>query len=448
MVYTLAANRGAILRAQVARIVVSVVTQGRSIDNECDRELSDFSSSEQALAREMAFGTVRWYDYLVAVVEQMTGKPSTKLKAPVRALVICGLYQLWKMRVAPHAAVSETVNAVTVLKAPRLKGLVNALLRRFQREQEVLLAKPKVVAREHAHPRWLHAAITNDWPNEAAAIFAANNERAPMWLRVNQQRASISDYQQRLKDAHPDVETHTNALLPNAIMLAKPLPVTTLPGWETGDVSVQDAAAQLVVDFVAPCAGERILDACAAPGGKTAHLLERTGGDIALTALDNDARRLGDVEATLTRIGYKAVTQAASAQELDSWWDGQAFDRILIDAPCSASGVIRRHPDIKFTRRPADLGRLARTQRNILAALWPALKPGGRLVYATCSIFSQENTESVNEFLTNHSNANVIIQLPNTGWQALMQRRGAGYQVLPGTQNLDGFYYACIEKSL
>lgn len=433
-------------RIALARVLNKVIAEGRSLDREFAVLSESMDPGARPRARATLSGTVRWYGYLEKLIAHMTGKSAVKLPALPRMILAAGLFQLWKMRIAPHAVVKETVDAVVVAGHPRLKGLTNALLRRYQREDEALHSALGVEPAVAAMPKWMVGQLRKDWPEAADEIIAASHERAPMWLRVNTALVDVEQYVEQLAAAFPEIDLQRSQIAVDGIMLGAPVDVARLPGWARGEVSVQDAAAQLTVEFVAPEPGQRILDACAAPGGKAAHVLERTRGQAKLTALDIDPHRLPRITETLARTGQQATVRAADAAAPDTWWDGEPFDRILVDAPCSASGVIRRHPDIKFTRRPKDLKKLAATQRGLLDALWPLLATGGRLIYTTCSVFAQENEHVLNEFIRAHSNATQKIQLPNASWEALMVPRGVGYQVLPGTEQFDGFFYGCIEK--
>jgi 16S rRNA (cytosine967-C5)-methyltransferase len=297
------------------------------------------------------------------------------------------------------------------------------------------------------HPRWLIDAVRQDWPRQWQEVLAANNERAPMWLRVNTGHGATADYVERL--AAMEMTAEMLDAVPGAVRLDEAVGVDELPGFADGDVSVQDAAAQLAamltLDGTTP---RRVLDACAAPGGKTGHLLELGGDTLVVVALDSDATRLDSVRGNLARLGRDATIIAADASKPEAWWDGDAFDAILLDAPCSASGVIRRHPDIKWLRRPADVAKLSRLQRALLDALWPLLAAGGRLVYATCSVLAAENDDVVTAFLDAHDDAIEVDVLPNNNIRDLMCRKACGYQILPGTAELDGFYYACLEKKV
>jgi len=314
------------------------------------------------------------------------------------------------------------------------------VLRRYQREQAVLdaAAEAEPVAR-HAHPHWLLTRLQQDWPDDWQAVCAANNARAPMTLRVNTLRGSPADYQQRLTEAGLAATSQPHA--PAALVLTEPTDVAALPGFAAGDVSVQDAAAQLAAPLLDVQAGQRVLDACAAPGGKTAHLLENNPS-AELVALDNDAARLDRVAETLARLQLAARLLHADAGQVVDWWDGKPFDRILLDAPCSASGVIRRHPDIKALRRAVDIDALAAQQARLLDALWPCLAPGGKLLYVTCSVLAAENGRQVKTFLARTPDAAALPLAADWGRPA-----GHGRQILPGEADMDGFFYALLVKT-
>lgn len=431
-------------RAAAARALHAVAVRGRSLDEALAEVSAACREDDRALAAEMAYGAVRWHYTLEALAGELLERPLPRRDAVVAALIEVGLYQLWRMRVPDHAAVSETVAACAELRRPRFRGLVNALLRRFLREREGLLAcgarDPQAAT---AHPRWLLERLRSDWPERWEEIVAANNERAPMWVRVNLDRADPEGWRRRLPAG---VSAEALPGVPSALRLSGPLPVESLPGFVDGEVSVQDGAAQVAALLLGAAPGMRILDACAAPGGKTGHILETVGGDAALTAVDIDEGRLQRVRETLARLGYEAGLRCGDAASPADWWDGQPYERILVDAPCTATGVIRRHPDIRLLRRPEDLASLAGRQRQLLDALWPLLAPGGRLVYATCSVLRAENAEVAAAFASAHPAALVGKPLPGDNIRDLMQADGAGFQLFPGRFALDGFFYCCIEK--
>lgn len=435
---------GARLRAAAAQAVHAVHRDGRSLDAALADAEAGLPADARPLLRHLCYETLRHHWYLRGILGLLLSKPLRRRDAVIEDLLAVGLAQLLYTRIAPHAAVSETVAAAATLGHPKLKGLVNAVLRRFQREAPV----PDGAEAQSNHPSWMLQELQADWPNDWPAIVAANNGRAPMWLRVSPRHTTVADWQAAFAAAHPDAAPpREQGGLPLALCLAEPLPVDALPGFADGHVSVQDGAAQLAAPWLLAHGGERILDACAAPGGKTAHLSELAGPAAALTAIDNDTNRLERVRETMTRTGGRATVLPGDASNPQAWWDGQPFDRILVDAPCSASGVIRRHPDIRLLRRPGDIAALAARQGAILDALWPLLTTGGRLLYVTCSVFAAENDKTVGAFLGRTSDAQEDSVLPNNNIRALMIRKAAGWQLLPGTADLDGFYFACLTKA-
>ena len=436
----------AAVRAAAASIIAAVVDQGRSLDELLTAE-ADLGSA-RGLKRSLCYGTLRWHFRLAAVLKALATSPPDRLQPPLRALLEIGLYQLLAGETAEHAAVSETVSAARVLGFERAAGLVNAILRRFQREKDAVLhAVDRDVALRTSHPRWFVEALQRDRGREAAlATLDANNEHPPLWVRVNRQRSDVEQATAELREAGFDVDPHPFA--PDALRVAPPVDVRSLPGFAEGRLSVQDAAAQLAVELLAPQPGERILDACAAPGGKTCHVLERTAGQAQVTALDVAAGRLDRVRENLGRLGLQATLVTADVANVTAWHDGVPYDRILLDVPCSATGVIRRHPDIKILRRARDLPALARRQADLLAATWAVLRPGGRLLYTSCSVLAAENEAVVAGFLTRTPAARDLTPELTCAWPARPPGAGPGYQVLPGEAHMDGFYYACLGKSL
>jgi 16S rRNA (cytosine967-C5)-methyltransferase len=427
-------------RAVAVSVLTRVLQEGQSLSTLLPHSFQGLPPERRALAQELCYGTLRWAPRLEALLKLLLAKPLKAKDSDVKSLLLLGLYQLGYMDIPPHAAVSETVAVTALLNKGWAKGLVNAVLRRFQRERDDLesaLAKDEVAT--SAHPAWLLALLKQAWPKQWSAIVEANNHRPPMTLRVNRRHHDREAYQAILEKEGLAAETSPHA--PDALTLTQPVNVEQLPGFARGEVSVQDAAAQLAAVLVAPEAGMRVLDACAAPGGKTGHLLEICS-DIELIALDIEKNRLLRVEQNLTRLGLHAQLVAADAATPASWWDGKPFDRILLDAPCSASGVIRRHPDIKLLRQASDIEQLVKLQATILEALWSLLSPGGVLVYATCSVLPQENGGQLANFLANHEDAK---ERPlDTRWG---QATTVGRQILPDQDGMDGFFYACIEKS-
>jgi 16S rRNA (cytosine967-C5)-methyltransferase len=430
-------------RALAARVVEQVLVHARYLDAALTETLDALpraQTRDTALVQEMSYGTLRWFDQLATVAALFLDKPLKTKDQDVYALLLVGLYQLRFMRVAQHAAVQETVEAAAALKKPWAKNLINACLRASLREaaraQVAITADPSAA---FSHPAWLLEQIKRHWPDNWAAILVANNERPPMVLRVNRLRQSRDRYLARLAQAGLAASAH--ALSDTAVVLASPVSVSELPGFAEGDVSVQDAAAQLAATLLDARTGERVLDACAAPGGKTGHLLEQAAL-AELVALDREPARVKLIEENLARLKLGAKTVIGDAAHPAGWWDGQAFDRILADVPCSATGVIRRHPDIKVRRRPEDLPRLIATQEQILEGLWPLLKPGGKLLYATCSILPVENEDQMTAFLRRHPDATEDVLTTEAG-----RARAVGRQILPGEAGMDGFYYARLRKN-
>lgn len=429
-----ASSKGLSARAVATKAVLAVLA-GQSLDDVFAR-MKGLSERDAGFAKTLAYGVLREHRTLSWMVKELLSKPQAE-KTAVHALLCVGLFQLRGLGTPPHAAVGETVNAAEELGEGKARGLVNAVLRRYLREagglEESLPRHPSI---RLSYPDWLSAALTADWGDDAPWVLASGNERAPLTLRVNRRRISREAWLAKLPAAELE-----GALVPHAedaVRLAEPVGVERIPGFAAGEVSVQDASAQLAVDLLALADGQRVLDACAAPGGKTAHILERAACTV--TALDVDAARLARVEENLSRLGLQATVRAADAASPEAWWDGQPFDRILLDAPCSGTGVIRRHPDIKWLRRQGDIPRFAATQAKLLTALWPTLAEGGILVFATCSILRAEGEDVVRAFLaaTPDARANPL----DVSWG---EAQGAGQRIAPGG-DFDGFYYAQLQK--
>ena len=435
---------GARLRAEAAKAVNAVVAQGRSLDavlGELDEQINPV---DRPLLKMLCYGTLRHHFRLRADLRKLLERPLKARDSVIESLLAIGIFQLIDTRIPDHAAVSTTVEAARLLRRPKYAGLINAVLRNFLR-QDIGRQEAGDDESRFNHPAWFIDALRADWPDDWQQILEANNERAPMWLRVNQNRTTTADYLDRLAqvdDGHGMLSGFIHA-----IRLAKPVPVAELPGFADGDVSVQDAAAQIAAPWLLMGGGSRILDACAAPGGKTGHLLELASPDSVLTAIELDPERLASIHENLERLRLDATVLAADASKPKEWWDGQPFDRILLDAPCSASGVIRRHPDIKLLRRASDIEALAGLQTRLLDALWPLLAPSGRLLYVTCSVLAAENDAVVGDFLARHSDAREDRVLPNYNIRDLMVEKTCGVQVMPGSQGLDGFYFACLERT-
>ncbi|MGA9575405.1 MAG: 16S rRNA (cytosine(967)-C(5))-methyltransferase RsmB [Lysobacterales bacterium] len=406
-------------------------------DSEALASLHD--SRDGALARNLTYGVLRWLGALEWLAAELLDKPVKKREIEVQRLLLLGIQQLWHDHTASHAAVNETAECARLLGKPWAVGLINAVLRRFQREQEHLLTRMEQTGQQLAHPEWLLKDIQKDWPEQWRDIIDANNRQAPLWLRINRQKADEATLRSEL--AHAGFEIGEHAFARDAISINPPVTVAKIPGFEAGCLSVQDPAAQLARDLLNPRDGERVLDACAAPGGKTAHLLESCAG-IVLTALDRQSHRIDQVNENLQRLGLNAVTTVADAMETETWWNGEKFHKILLDAPCSATGVIRRHPEIKWLRNRAQVDTVVQTQAGLLAALWPLLERGGILVYATCSILKCENSQQIQRFLAQHEDAE--LQAPDVEWGTVGP---LGRQIMPGEAGMDGFYYAVLRKS-
>ena len=426
--------------------LISVLGEGRSLSSAFSGRMEFLQDPrEQALAKELGFGVMRRLPRLRALVARLVKKPLRKKDVDVQVLLLLGLYQLIYLRLPPHAAVSETVAIADSCKKPWAKGLINGVLRGFQRNRQELL--PRVDREAHirlAHPRWLAEEIRDAWPKDWEGILSANNQQAPMTLRVNKRRMGRDTYLERYFADRALATTHA----PSGVRLHGAIGVEQLPGFAEGIVSVQDEGAQLAADLLDLAPGQRVLDACAAPGGKTAHILEREPG-VSLMAVERDSARFTRLKATMARLGLDGEVRLVceDAGVPDRWWDGRHFDRILLDVPCSGSGVIRRHPDIKFHRRPEDISKLVDIQARLLATLWPLLASGGLLLYATCSVLPLENQRQIEGFLAGHGDARE--RLIRAAWGASGRREGGLYPgrwILPGEDGMDGFYYALLEK--
>jgi len=424
------------VRAAAAKVIYHVVDQGHSLSSALPKAQSEIKPRDQALLQEICYGVLRFLPRLESVAQSLMDKPLKGKQRVFHHLILVGIYQLSFMRIPAHAAVAETVEGTKNLKGPKLSGLINAVLRNYQRSQEELDAKSvSNDSGKYGHPGWLLKMLQQAYPEQWENIVEANNSKAPMWLRVNSQHHTRDEYIALLEKEEIEVTPHSQAT--DALLLNKACDVFTLPGFEQGWVSVQDAAAQLSAEYLQPQDGELILDCCAAPGGKTAHILERTK-NTNVVAIDCDETRLKRVYENLERLNLKAQVICGDARHPEEWWKGEKFDRILLDAPCSATGVIRRHPDIKWLRRSEDIKALAELQSEIFDAMWLQLKSGGTMVYATCSITPQENCDQVKAFLERTENASLV---DNT------DPAKPGRQILPGEENMDGFYYAVLQEA-
>ncbi|MBE9540099.1 MAG: 16S rRNA (cytosine(967)-C(5))-methyltransferase RsmB [Proteobacteria bacterium] len=426
-------------RAAAALTLASVLS-GKSLNQALPPWLAKVDPRDRGLLQQLCYGTLRQLPWLEAVLQQLLSKPLRDKDRDVQSLLLIGLYQLSDTRVPDHAAVSTTVEAIRELKKPWAKGLTNAVLRRFLREREELEQALNAAATA-AHPQWLYNKLTKQWPAVAPDIFAAANEQPPMTLRANRRKVSRDSYLEKLKAA--GIDAKPGAIAQQAIVLQQPVDVGELPQFEDGEVSVQDEAAQMAAILLAPKAGERILDACSAPGGKTCHILELQPSLGELVAMDIDGVRLQKVEDNLLRLGLAATVRVGDAAKPPDALGADSFDAILVDAPCSAIGVIRRHPDVKVLRRESDIPQLAAQQLAILLGLWPLLKPGGRLLYATCSILKEENSRVVAKFLQQQDDASFKVSEESWG-----EPCSHGRQLLPSIHGPDGLFYAMLEKSL
>lgn len=418
---------------------VLAVLDGRSLDHVLAVATAT-DERDRALAAELSFGVCRWYRRLDALISLLLQKPFKNKDRDLHVLLLVGAYQLLYSRIPPHAAVSSVVEASRGLGKAWASKLVNGVLRRLQREHAALEQRVDTdAASRFAQPDWLYQAIVAAWPVQAELILAALQGRPPMALRVALNQISREDYLERLAAQGLGAQAHPT--VPSAVVLDSAVPVDRLPGFEQGLVSVQDAGAQLAANCLDLQPGQRVLDACAAPGGKTLDILQRVDG-LQVTALDVDAERLQRVAQNLHRGGVQADLQAGdAAQPQAADWGQRHYDRILVDAPCSATGVMRRHPDIRLLRRATDLPELVQRQSAILSALWELLEPGGRLLYVTCSLLPAENAQQVAAFLACHADARAV-ELPTVPGTPC----GEGVQLLPGIDDTDGFYYAALHK--
>jgi 16S rRNA (cytosine967-C5)-methyltransferase len=435
---------GAETLAQAALAVHAVAHEGRSSEH----ALEDAQSrGDRAAVRAIALGTLRWYLRLAPALESLVSRPFGELSPKLAALLVTAAHQVEYSRGAPEAQVHLAVDASRVVGEARASGMVNAVLRRFVAQRAVLLAAgDEDPARRHAHPRWLVEAITAAWAGRSAHLLVANNQHPPMALRVDPTQLTVPDFLRAWRALGR--EAHAVEWNPDAVVLEHAAAVQLLPGFESGAVSVQDCAAQLAAPLLDARSGMRVLDACAAPGGKTLHIAQRTPTLGELVAVDFDPLRLQRVRDNLERAGRQALLITADMTAQVPSLVAASFDRVLVDAPCSGSGVIRRHPDIKLLRRPGDIDAFAATQRRILRSAFELLRPGGRLIYCTCSVLPDENERVVAAFLTEEPRA-----APGEWTEGLVRppgliERAVGWQLLPGGgAGTDGFYYACLHRT-
>ena len=422
------------------RILKQVLEERVILPLAIKNELARQPAPETALIRELCYGALRWYPQLERLLGQLLQRPVRSKDSELGYLLLLGLYQLRYMDIAPHAAVKETVETCLSLNKKWARGFVNAVLRRFLRDKDTLMASlENDPAARSAHPVWLIERLRRDWPAQCETILAENNRRPPMYLRVNRLKNSRAVYLKRL-DEH-NIGAKPAALSPEALLLDRPRAVDQLPGFGAGLVSVQDLAAQLAAGLLDIRPGHKVLDCCAAPGGKSAHILELQPDLDSLLLIEKEAARAQRLQATLQRLNLKAEVKICDALATEQWRDKSGYDRILLDAPCSGTGVIRRNPDIKLLRTAAEIDQLNRLQFELLCALWPALKKNGRLLYATCSVLRQENSALIQRFQATRKDC-VINPLP-ADWGT---DTGYGRQIITGEHNMDGFFYACLGK--
>ena len=428
-------------RTIAAKTLALVIHEKHTLDKVLPGMLEKLQSKkERAFAQEICYGVLRWYPRLIFIVDELLDKPLRKKDTDIVCLLLAGIYQLDYLRTPSHAAVSATVNATKTLKKDWARSFVNAVLRRYQREHAQLNKTLQTCpSAEYAHPQWLIDQLTFDWPEHWQDILKENNEHPPLHLRVNKLISNRENYLEKLTQT--DINACLSDLSPVGIQITKPVDVEQLPGFMQGEVSVQDFGAQIAAQLMSLKSGQRVLDTCAAPGGKTAHIYETEPDLRELVAIELNKSRFDKLEQTLQRLKIKARLVHADAKATESWWDGNQFDRILLDVPCSASGVIRRHPDIKILREPVQIKQFTETQSRLLESIWPLLKNDGLMIYATCSVLSQENDVQIEKFSGLHKDAQIMDIMCDWGIKTRF-----GRQLLPTRDQSDGFYYAVIKK--
>jgi 16S rRNA (cytosine967-C5)-methyltransferase len=432
-------------RSLAAHAVARILREGVTLDAALQDALAATDATLAPSVRSLAYGAIRGYYRHEAILERLLSAPVRSLDFLVRALLSVALFELEDARTPEYAVVDAAVRTAKATDAARAAGLVNAVLRRYLRERKSVDAHiASNPAKRHAAPIWLADRLRADWPVRWTQLLAAGDAQAPMWLRVNPQRTTTEDYLEALRKA--GIGAHAETRVPQALELDSPRDVHELPGFAEGWVSVQDLAAQCVAFPMGLQAGQRVLDLCAAPGGKTALMAEREPQLAKLVAVDIDFKRLARVRENLARGNLTAELIAADAGVPGTWWDGVPFDRILLDAPCSALGVIRRHPDIRLRKSPSDIDKLPLAQARLLAAAWPMLAPGGRLVYATCTLTHSENRDVMAAFLQGAPDAKIVPAEAWEGWPGFGEGDDFGRQILPGEAGADGFYYAALTK--
>jgi 16S rRNA (cytosine967-C5)-methyltransferase len=432
-------------RSLAAQAVARILDDGVTLDAALQSALAAAPRELVPPVRSLAFGAVRGFYRHEAILGRLLSQPTKSLDTVIRALLSIALFELEDARTPQYAVVDAAVKTAKSSEAARAGGLVNAVLRRYLRERHSLEAQiASNPAVRHACPQWLAERFRADWPGRWTQLLAAGDAQAPLWLRVNRRLTTAADYLQALRDA--GIGARLERRVPEALVLEIPRDVGDLPGFAEGLVSVQDLGAQCAAFPLGLEPGLRVLDACAAPGGKTALMAEREPALAQLTAVDLDPGRLARVRDNLRRGGLEAQVLAGDASAPDSWWDGIPFDRILLDAPCSALGVIRRHPDIRLRRSPKDIERMPPLQGRLLAAAWMMLARGGRLVYCTCTVTRAENRGVIAAFLEKTADAQIVPVRDWPGWPGFGEADGFGVQILPGEAGADGFYYAALTK--
>lgn len=417
------------IRKITTDILFSVLEEGTSLSVALEQHNQKTLPKDRGLVQELSYGVIRVLPELEFYIQSLMEKVLVKKSRKLHYLIMVGMYQLIYTRIPPHAALSETVNAVNLLGHSNWKKVINGVLRQFSRSHAELQQRFSQTGNISLHPKWLTKKIEASYPKDWQTILAENNQRPPMWIRINQQQCSTDEYIKLLKQR--DISSIKDEELPTALRLPEAVPVSLLPQFEEGTVFIQDRSAQLAAFILAPKDNDEILDLCAAPGGKTTHILE-LAPNAQVTAVDVDPERVKKIEQNLKRLCQHAIVMQGDGLTPEVWTNKQ-FDKILLDAPCSATGVIRRHPDIKWLRKASDIPALVQMQSEILKNIWPYLKPNGILLYATCSILPEENREQIERFLDEHNDVTLL---------------GEMLQILPNTHYGDGFFYAKLKKVL
>jgi len=432
-------SAGEISRIASLQALNDVLIDRQSLDQSIATRFSELSEQQLSFAKALVYGCLRMRSVLEDQRDRYLKKPLHDNDRDIGLILILGIYQLGWMSTAAHAAIKESVDLAHCIQKKWAAGLINAVLRRYQREGTQTEPDPNLPSwRRFAHPKWLHRRLKAAWPEQFMTMLEANQQQAPMWLRVNQCVLSRTDFCVALDRAEIPYQPHPYNEV--GVQLINARPFNTIPGFDQAWFTVQDGAAQLAAGLLQARPGDRVLDACAAPGGKSTHLLEYCP-QIDLSALELSPQRASRIQENLQRLKLDAKIIIGDASNPGSWWDGQPYDRILLDVPCSATGVIRRHPDIKWLRRNADIQKLSERQMQILKACWALLKPGGTMLYATCSVLPDENQQILEHFEATKND--LIIPKMNALWG---QAQSIGRQILPGEQGMDGFYYAVLQK--